>query len=125
METDQLADLMATALAIYNDKTRNFSRDHENAAARRLNAYGVLSLASIGSVIGISAYRVEKAIVGQARPEVRGNLNPAHLSMLLYLRSLGKPNRAWIRQLVNEGTSLITISRLTGIPESTLRRYKR
>ena len=124
-ESDELADLMAAALTIYNDKTRNFTRAHEDEASRKLNAFGVLSLSSIASIVGVSVYRVEKAIVGQPRPEVRGNLNPAHLSMLLYLRSLGKPNRAWIKQLTSEGTSMITIARLTSIPESTLWRYKK
>lgn len=123
--SDPVADLLATALSIYQSKTRNFSRDHEDDSARRLNAYGLLSLAGIASVVGISTYRVEKAIVGQKRPEVRGNLNPAHLTMLMYLRSLGKPNKAWVKQLVNEGTSVITIARLTGIPQATLFRYKR
>jgi len=120
---DKLADLLAVAKGIYDSRSRNLTRDTENRNARRLNEYGILSLSAIASVCGISTYRVEKAIAGQQRPTVRGNLNPAHLSMLMYLRSLGKPNRAWVRQLHNEGTSIISIARLTGISESTLWRY--
>lgn len=90
-----------------------------------LNAYGILSLSAIGAVIGCSAWQVEQSIIGMQKPAKRGKLNPQHLSMLAYVLSTGKIKDTWLRIFLEGGTSLSTVSDLTGIAESTLHRHRR
>lgn len=89
-----------------------------------LNAPGVLSAQAMASVLGITEWRV-RVELGSATPKVRGKLNPAHLSILAYALSNEFINDTMLGLLLEDGTSLITIARLTGIPERTLRRQKR
>lgn len=117
--------LMSKAQDIYYSPTRNFAKEVEDTAARDLNSYQVLSLSAMSSIIGISMYRIEKAISQQSTPVSRGHLNPAHLSMLKYMRASGKANRHWIKEMTGGGTSVITIAMLTGLSESTIRRARR
>jgi hypothetical protein len=123
MDNDTLADLLVVAKSIY-DKQEFLSLEKglQDEAVRRLNAYGVLSLAAIGAVVGVSTYRVEQALVGAEKPISRGRLNPAHISMLSYMLSLGTANRAWINKMLEEGTSASTITELTGVSRSTIYR---
>lgn len=116
---------MAHALRVSTSGTPNFTKETEDADIRALNTYGVWSMSALASIVGVSMYRVEKALGPLAKPSLRGHLNPRHLTMLQYLQASGKPNKQWIKQMVEEGTSVITIARLTGLSESTLRRSKR
>jgi len=118
-------EAMTEALTIYNRATRNFSKEVEDDSIRKLNTYGVWSMSALASIVGVSMYRVEKALGRNAKPSLRGHLNPRHLTMLQYMQASTKANKAWVKQMLDEGTSLITIARLTGLSESTLRRSKR
>lgn len=120
---DELADLIARSKSIYGKRgVLSFSSERQDAACRELNT-GVLSLAAIGSIVDVSRYRVAKAIDGQPHPEARGKLNPEHLLELGYLLSFQRvSNREWIRNMISGGTSISTISDLTTISISTLRR---
>lgn len=114
-------------LAGYHRRHKVFALDSKERGerCRELNSYGILSLSAIGSVLGCSPWQVEQAILGHPRPTARGKLNPRHLSMLGYVVSYGKITNTWLRLFLEEGTSISTISDLTGIGESTLRRRKK
>lgn len=123
MDKAAVADLLATASGIYHKQHLNTLDDGlQEAACRKLNSYGMLSLQAIASVVGCNLYRVERGIVGQERPQARGHLNPAHLPWLGYMLSSGKANNGWVKAMYREGTSLSTMEDLTGISRQTFRR---
>lgn len=118
-------NVLSKALAVYNRPTRNLDKEADRQDCRALNAYGVLSLSAIASVVGISMYKAEKYLAGMEVPTTRGHLNPEHLTMLMYAHSSGKVSKLWLDEMLDGGTSLITVSSLTNISESTLRRTRR
>lgn len=118
-------DVLSTALSVYNRPTRNLDKHADRDDCRRLNRFGVLSLSAIASVVGVSMYKAEKYLEGMEIPTTRGHLNPEHLTMLMYAHSSGKVSKLWLDEMLENGTSLITVSSLTNISESTLRRTRR
>lgn len=125
-DKDELANFLVILNAIYQHKdTNNLNAAIRGGRCRQINNYGILSLHAISSVVGCSVWQVEQALVGISRPVKRGRLNPEHLSMLAYMLSNGKVRTEWLARMLGEGTSLSTISDLTGIAESTLQRHRR
>jgi len=126
MDKDELAAFLALISGIHQRiETNNLDPGVRGERCRRINAYGILSLSAIGAIIGCSSWQVEQAIVGMKRPTTRGKLNPKHLSMLAYALSTGKIKDTWLTLFLEEGTSLSTVSDLTGISEATLHRHRR
>lgn len=128
MSTDksELAAFIALLAGIYQrQETLTLDAGMRGERCRQINSYGILSLSAIGAVIGCSAWQVERSIIGMKRPTARGKLNPQHLSMLAYVLSAGKIKTSWLHIFLEEGTSLSTVSDLTGIAESTLHRHRR
>ena len=122
---DTLADLLVVATAAYRKRdVAALDRDWQYDQVRKLNSYGVLSIAAISAILAISSYHVEKALGNAPRPSLRGHLNPAHLTMLSYALSQGDISSRWVREMTENGTSISTISDLTGISEATLYRRK-
>lgn len=122
-DRNELAQLIAKArgAGILVHKMTEAEKDDKIA---ELNSYGVLSISALASVLGVSHYRIERVIGKGNHPTTRGNLNPAHLPWLGYMVSSGKVNPVWLEAMLTEGTSLSTISDLTGISEATLYRRK-
>lgn len=128
MSTDKdiLADFLVVLNNVYlHQDTNNLNTAVRGERCRQLNRYGILSLRAIASVVGCSVWQVEQAIVGMPKPTARGKLNPRHLSMLAYTLSVGRIRTTWLKLMLEEGTSISTISDLTGIAESTLQRHRR
>ena len=122
---EELADLLVVSRAIWRKQDfLSLDKELQDDAVRRLHAYGVLSVSALGSLVGVSPYRVEKAIQGTIHPAARGHLNPSHLTMLIYGLSVGDVPPRWVETMTTGGTSLSTIVQLTGISESTLRRRR-
>lgn len=120
-----LADLLVVARSIWRKRDLlGLDKEMQDDAVRRLHKYGVLSITALGSIVGVTPYRVRKAIAGMSIPEARGHLNPAHLTMLLFALSQDDMQPRWVRMMIDEGTSISTISELTGISRSTLNRRK-
>lgn len=125
-EKDELANFLVILNGIYLHKdTNNLNRAIRGERCRQINNYGILSPRAIAAVVGCSVWQVEEALSGVSRPNTRGRLNPEHLSMLAYMLSNGKVRTEWLGRMLEEGTSLSTISDLTGIAESTLQRHRR
>lgn len=126
IDKDELANFLVILNAIYQHQdTNNLDALTRGERCRQINRWGILSLRAIASVVGCSVWQVEKSIKGMKKPNARGQLNPQHLSMLAYMLSRGKVNDDWLALMLGEGTSLSTITDLTGIPESTLQRHRR
>lgn len=120
------AELLALAAGLYSRKdVLDFDPEWRGAEIRKLHAYGLLSLSAMAEIVGTTVYRVEQAIHTLPRPEQRGKLNPAHLSLLAYSIRFGRVNKEWLESMLEEGTSLSTIVELTGISRSTLSRLRR
>lgn len=120
----ELAELMVKARSIFDrQNVLSLDKDSQDEACRELNT-GVLSLSAIGAVVGVSQYRVEKAIAGQPRPLTRGHLNPAHITWLAYGLSHGDVKGFWVRAMLEGGTSMSTIEDLTLISKATLYRRR-
>jgi len=125
MDKDELAAFLALLNGLFQKQEINrLSAEMRDERCRQINRYGVLSAQAIGAVIGCSSRVVNAAIAGMPKPTARGTLNPAHIPMLAYALSNGTINKEWLGILLSEGTSLSTVSDLTGIPESTLYRRK-
>lgn len=126
MDESELAAFIALVAGIWQrQSTLALDAGVRGERCRQINRYGILSLSAIASVIGCSVYQVERSIAGMTRPTSRGKLNPQHLSMLAYVLSAGKIRTDWLAMFLMEGTSLSTVSDLTGIAESTLHRHRR
>lgn len=120
----ELAELMVKARSIHDRQTvLSLDKDSQDEACRELNT-GVLSLTAIAAVVGVSQYRVEKAIRGMPRPLTRGHLNPEHLPWLAYGLSQGDVKGFWVRAMLDGGTSMSTIEDLTLISKTTLYRRR-
>lgn len=122
-DKNELAELIVLARGAFINREK-LTVAEVDTYCRNLNAYGVLSISAIASLLGVSFYRVEKALEGHPRPDKRGQLNPAHLPWLGYMLSLGKVNDLWLNTMLKDGTSLSTVSDLTAISEATLYRRK-
>lgn len=125
-DKDELANFLVILNSVYlHTDTNNLNSAIRGERCRQLNRYGILSLRAIASVVGCSVWQVEQDIAGMPRPKARGKLNPQHLTMLAYSLSRGRVTPMWLQHMLAEGTSLSTISDLTGIAESTLQRHRR
>lgn len=124
LDKNELAMLIVLARGAYLNKERLTDAEID-ALCTQFNASGVLSISAIASLLGVSFYRVDKALEGQPRPDKRGQLNPAHLPWLGYMLSLGKVNDLWLISMLSDGTSLSTVSDLTLISEATLYRRRK
>lgn len=123
-KAEELAELMVKARSIFDRQdVLSLDKESQDEACRELNT-GVLSLSAIGAVVGVTQYRVEKAIAGMPRPTNRGHLNPAHLTWLAYGLSKGDVKGFWVRAMLDGGTSMSTIGDLTMISEATLYRRR-
>lgn len=126
IDKDELAHFLIVLSNIYLHKeTNNLNATIRGERCRQINRWGILSLRAIASVVGCSPWQVEQAIKGMPKPTSRGTLNPSHLSMLGYMLSNGRVRLDWLGIMLEDGTSLSTISDLTGIAESTLQRHRR
>lgn len=124
-DTEKIADLLIVAKTVWRQRDiLGLDKELQDTALKRLNAYGVLSISALGALVGVSNYRVKKAIAGMRQPEARGHLNPGHISMLLFALSQGDIPPRWIEEMLDGGTSISTIADLTGVSESTIYRRR-
>lgn len=125
MDRGELANVLMRAHVAHR-KRKLYSLDAELLDEKivELHNYGVFNTAAIAELLDTSRYRVNKAIddAGLERSHERGTLNPVHLEMLMHgLASDNLPTR-WLEDMVEDGTSLAMINRLTNISIGRLRR---
>lgn len=125
MSKTEIATLLALMSGTHRHAaTSKLLTDIRVERCRALNEYGILSLEAISATVGCSVYQTKQAIYGMPRPKARGKLNPRHIAMLAHCLSRGKIPQHWLTLMLAEGTSLSTISDLTGISPATLHRRK-
>lgn len=92
---------------------------------RRLYKYGLFTVAEIGEMANVSEYIIRKAIAGEEEFRAKAGIKPRHLDHLI--RMIGSPAFAklHVRSLLDDGASISALVRVTGISESSLRRWAR
>ena len=92
---------------------------------RRLYKYGIFTVAEIGEMANVSEYIIRKAIAGEEEFRAKAGVKPRHLDHLI--RMIGSPAFAklHVRSLLDDGATISALVRVTGISESSLRRWSR
>lgn len=92
---------------------------------RRLYKYGLFTVAEIGEMANVSEYIIRKAIAGEEEFRAKAGVKPRHLDHLI--RMIGSPAFAklHVRSLLDDGATISALVRVTGISESSLRRWSR
>lgn len=122
-DPDEIAQLLSLCVATRNKRDLlALDRRVQGDRCRELNRPGILSVSAISSLVGCSSRAVRYAIRGMHQPEARGRLNPDHIEYLAHLLSSRDTQSHWLPIMVKEGTSVSTISDLTGISEATIYR---
>ena len=95
------------------------------AYIRRLYKYRLFTVGEISEIAGVSEYRVHQAIYGEEEFRARSGVKSRHLDHLI--RMVGSQSFAKLhtKSLIDDGATFSALSRVTGISESSLRRYAR
>lgn len=90
---------------------------------RRLYRYRLFTVSEICDIANVSEYKVRTAIAGEEEFSARAGIKVRHLDHLI--RMIGSPAFAklHIKSLIDDGGTIASISRVTDIPESSLRRW--
>lgn len=92
---------------------------------RRLYKYRLFTVSEICELAGVTEYAVRKAIAGEEEFRAKSGIKPSHLDHII--RMIGSPTFAklHIKTLLKDGATIASLSRVTGISESSLRRWAR
>ena len=93
------------------------------AYIRRLYRYKMFTVSEICDFANVSEYKVRKAIEGEEEFTAKAGIQIRHLDHLI--RMIGSPAFAklHIKSLIEDGATIASISRVTGISETSLRRW--
>lgn len=91
----------------------------------RLVSLRLFSVGEISEISGLSEYLVRKTTPPEDLLRAKSGVKPGHLEFLL--RMIGNPSFAkrHTPRLIKDGATLAALSRVTGLPESSLRRWTR
>lgn len=127
MDSSPVDRMSAVILAksIYTNRSLLDMRDEIAAYVRRLYKYKLFTIGEISEIADISEYKVRQAISGEEEFKAKSGVKGRHLDHLV--RMVGSPSfaRLHIKSLIKDGATIAAISRVTGIPESSLRRWAR
>lgn len=95
------------------------------AYIRRLYKYRLFTVGEICDFAKVSEYVVRKAIAGEEEFRARSGIKPSHLDHII--RMIGSPAfaRLHTKALIQDGATISSLARVTGLPESSLRRWAR
>ena len=85
--------------------------------------YRLFTGSEICDIAEVSEYKVRKAITGEEEFTARAGVKVKHLDHLI--RMIGSPAFAklHIKSLIEDGATISSIARVTGISETSLRRW--
>lgn len=95
------------------------------AYIRRLYKYRLFTVGEISEIAGVSEYMVHQAIYGEEEFRARSGVKPRHLDHLIRMVGSHSFARLHTKSLIDDGATFSALSRVTGISESSLRRYAR
>ena len=119
MSAVMLAKTIATSRAMLDIK------DESSGYVRRLYKYGIFTVQEVAEIAEMSEYKVRQAISGEEELRAKSGVYTKHLDHVLRMIDSHSFGRKHIKSLVDEGATIGAVSRVTGIPESTLRRWVR
>lgn len=90
---------------------------------RRLYRYQLFTVAEISDIANISEYKVRQAIVGEEEFTAKSGIKVRHLDHLLRMIASPEFAKLHIKSLIDDEATIASISRVTDIPESSLRRW--
>lgn len=89
----------------------------------RLNDYGLFTVSELSEIANISRYRVSTLLKDKQVVRARSGIKFNHLDHLVRMVGPNKFARRHIKSLVEEGSTFSAIARVTGVSESSLRRW--
>lgn len=92
---------------------------------RRLYKYRLFTVGEISEFAGVSDYIVRKAIAGEDEFRAKSGIKPGHLDHIIRMIGSHVFARLHTKALINDGATIASLSRVTGISESSLRRWAR
>ena len=91
----------------------------------RLASYRLFSVGELAEIADLSEYRVRKSCPSDTLLRARSGVAPRHLESLLRMVDNPTFSRTHARRLVEDGATPAAMARITGHPESSLRRWAR
>lgn len=92
---------------------------------RRLYKYRLFTVAEICELADVSEYIVRKAIAGEEEFRAKSGIKPRHLDHIIRMIGSHAFAKLHIKSLLKDGATIASLSRVTGISESSLRRWAR
>lgn len=125
MDSSQVDRMSAVILAKTIASTRLLldMKGDIGAYVRRLYKYRIFTVAEIAEISGLSEYKVRQAIAGEEEFRAKTGVKARHLDHLV--RMIGSPAFAklHVKSLINDGATFAGLARVSGIAESSLRRW--
>lgn len=96
-----------------------------NTYVRRLHNYKLFTVSELAEISGISEYLVRQAIRGEEEFRARSGVAVRHLDHLIRMVGSHDFAKKHTKALVKDGATIAALSRVSGISESSLRRWAR
>lgn len=111
------------AKSIVSNRALLDMRNETDGYVRRLYKYGIFTASEIAEFAGLTEYGIRHAISGLGEFRAKSGVSAKHLDHLV--RMVGAPDFAKLhtRLLVESGATYAALARVTGLPESSLRRW--
>lgn len=95
------------------------------AYVRRLYKYRMFTVSEICDFSGMTEYAVRKAIAGEPEFRAKPGIKSSHLDHIVRMVGSNQFAKLHTKSLIKDGATIASLSRVTGISETTLRRYER
>lgn len=93
------------------------------AYVRRLHSYKLFTVGELSEISGMSEHKVRQCLRGTEQFRARSGIKPRHLDHLIRMVGSHDFARLHIKSLVKDGATIAGLARVSGISESTLRRW--
>lgn len=90
---------------------------------RRLYKYRLFTVNEICELASVSEYTVRKAIAGEEEFRAKSGIKPSHLDHIIRMISSNAFAKLHIKSLLKDGATIASLARVTGISETSLRRW--
>lgn len=100
-------------------------RGEVEAYVGRLASYRLFSVGEMAQIADISEYRVRKSANPDILLRAKSGILPRHLDHVLRMIDNPTFSKIHVKALVEDGATLAALSRVTGQPETSLRRWAR
>lgn len=90
---------------------------------RRLHRYKLFTVTELAEIAELSEYKVKQYIIGEEQFVARTGVRVRHLDHLLRMVGSRKFAKIHVKALIEDGATIAGLSRVSGISESSLRRW--